>query len=67
MAFQVHEADDEMIRILTEEHGRGRFDAVLHCFSSGRRLAEVGAALREPAATLAARVEEVAAGWRPPL
>jgi TatD DNase family protein len=31
-----------MIAILTEEARRGRFDAVLHCFSSGARLAEVG-------------------------
>jgi TatD DNase family protein len=44
LALVIHarNADEEMIRILTEEHGRGRFDAVLHCFSSGRRLAEVG-------------------------
>ena len=34
-----------MTRILSEEHGRGRFDAVLHCFSSGPRLAEVGVEL----------------------
>lgn len=28
-----------------EEKGRGRFGAVLHCFSSGQRLAEVGVEL----------------------
>jgi TatD DNase family protein len=42
LVIHAREADQEMIRILTVEHGRGRFDAVLHCFSSGRRLAEVG-------------------------
>jgi TatD DNase family protein len=42
LIIHARNADDEMIRILTEEHGRGRFDAVLHCFSSGRRLAEIG-------------------------
>ena len=42
LVIHARNADDEMIRILTEEQGRGRFDAVLHCFSSGRRLAEVG-------------------------
>jgi TatD DNase family protein len=42
LIIHARNADDEMIRILTEEHGRGRFDAVLHCFSSGRRLAQVG-------------------------
>ena len=31
--------------ILSDEMGRGRFDAVLHCFSSGARLAEVGVEL----------------------
>ena len=42
LVIHARNADDEMIRILTEEQGRGRFEAVLHCFSSGRRLAEVG-------------------------
>jgi TatD DNase family protein len=42
LVIHAREADDEMIAILTEEAGRGRFDAVLHCFSSGARLAEVG-------------------------
>jgi TatD DNase family protein len=45
LVIHARDADAEMIRILTEEHGRGRFDAVLHCFSSGRRLAEVGVEL----------------------
>jgi TatD DNase family protein len=34
-----------MIRILSEEMRRGRFDAVLHCFSSGEKLAQVGVEL----------------------
>jgi TatD DNase family protein len=45
LVIHAREADDEMIAILEEESGRGRFDAVLHCFSSGARLAEVGVAL----------------------
>ena len=38
-------ADADMIQILTDEIGRGRFGAVLHCFSSGEKLAEVGVEL----------------------
>lgn len=38
-------ADDAMIATLQDEMGKGSFKAVLHCFSSGRRLAEVGVAL----------------------
>jgi TatD DNase family protein len=38
-------ADEDMIRILSEEMRRGRFDAVLHCFSSGEKLARVGVEL----------------------
>jgi TatD DNase family protein len=38
-------ADDEMIGTLEDEMGRGEFSAVLHCFSSGRKLAEAGVAL----------------------
>ena len=34
-----------MIEILTEEMAKGRFTAVLHCFSSGPKLAEIGVAL----------------------
>ncbi|MDB5512566.1 MAG: LuxR family transcriptional regulator, partial [Enterovirga sp.] len=45
LVIHARNADEEMIRILIEEHGRGRFDAVLHCFSSGAHLAEVGVAL----------------------
>ena len=35
LVIHARDADDDMIRILVEESGRGRFDAVLHCFSSG--------------------------------
>lgn len=45
LVIHAREADEDMIRILTEEMRRGRFDAVLHCFSSGAKLAEVGVEL----------------------
>ena len=45
LVIHARNADDDMIAILTDEMGRGRFDAVLHCFSSGARLAEVGVEL----------------------
>lgn len=32
-------ADDDMARILTEEHARGAFGCVMHCYSSGPELA----------------------------
>lgn len=32
-------ADDETIRILREEAGRGRFPGVIHCFTAGRAVA----------------------------
>lgn len=35
-------ADDDMEAILREETAKGAFPFILHCFSSGRRLAEVG-------------------------
>ncbi|MEM0948094.1 MAG: TatD family hydrolase [Pseudomonadota bacterium] len=34
------DADDDMARILTDEHRAGAFTCVMHCFSSGRDLAE---------------------------
>lgn len=34
------DADDDMIRILTEEHQKGAYSCVMHCFSSGAALAE---------------------------
>ena len=45
LVIHARDADEEMIDILTEEARRGRFDAVLHCFSSGARLAQVGVEL----------------------
>jgi TatD DNase family protein len=45
LVIHARDADDDMIRILEEESGRGRFGAVLHCFSSSAGLAEVGVAL----------------------
>lgn len=38
-------ADDDMIAILREEMAKGRFSAILHCFSSGAELARVGVEL----------------------
>lgn len=38
-------ADDDMASILENETGKGAFPFILHCFSSGRGLAEVGVAL----------------------
>ncbi len=42
LVIHARDADADMIRILTEEAGQGAFPAVLHCFSSGRALAETG-------------------------
>ncbi|WP_262296953.1 TatD family hydrolase [Microvirga sesbaniae] len=45
LVIHARNADEDMIRILTDEMGRGRFNAVLHCFSSGEQLARVGVEL----------------------
>ncbi len=45
LVIHARSADDDMIAILEEESGKGAFPFILHCFSSGRRLAEVGVAL----------------------
>lgn len=45
LVIHARNADEDMIRILSEEMGRGRFDAILHCFSSGEKLAQVGVEL----------------------
>ena len=45
LVIHARDADEEMIRILTEEHALGAFGAVLHCFSSGAKLAEIGVGL----------------------
>lgn len=34
------DADEDMVRILTEEHAKGAFSCVMHCFSSGPELAK---------------------------
>jgi TatD DNase family protein len=45
LVIHARNADSDMERILVDEMGRGRFDAVLHCFSSGERLARLGVEL----------------------
>ncbi|MEF2551349.1 TatD family hydrolase [Aurantimonas sp. A2-1-M11] len=45
LVIHARDADEDMIRILEDESGKGTFPFILHCFSSGRRLAEVGVAL----------------------
>ena len=45
LVIHARNADDDMIAILQDETGKGAFPFILHCFSSGRRLAEVGVAL----------------------
>ena len=45
LVIHARDADEDMAAILEEETGKGAFPFILHCFSSGRRLAEVGVAL----------------------
>ena len=45
LVIHSRDADAHMERVLTEEMARAPFRAVLHCFSSGARLAEAGVAL----------------------
>lgn len=45
LVIHARDADDDMIRILEDESAKGTFPALLHCFSSGRRLMEAGVAL----------------------
>jgi TatD DNase family protein len=42
LVIHAREADAEIEAILRDEAGKGAFPFVLHCFSSGRRLAEAG-------------------------
>ncbi len=42
LVIHARDADDDMIRILEDENGRGAFPFVLHCFSSGLALAQAG-------------------------
>ncbi|MEO0912427.1 MAG: TatD family hydrolase [Pseudomonadota bacterium] len=39
LIIHARDADADMADILTEEHGRGAFGCVMHCFSSGAELA----------------------------
>ncbi|MGX7872778.1 TatD family hydrolase [Mesorhizobium sp. ORM6] len=45
LVIHSRDADDDMADILEDETEKGAFPFILHCFSSGRRLAEVGVAL----------------------
>ena len=45
LVIHSRDADDDMAQILREETGKGAFPFVLHCFSSGRALAETGVEL----------------------
>jgi len=40
LIIHARDADEDMARILSEEHAAGRYDCVMHCFSSGAALAE---------------------------
>jgi len=40
LIIHARDADDDMARILRDEHRAGRFTCVMHCFSSGPALAE---------------------------
>ena len=42
LVIHSRDADADMAAILREEMGRGRFDAVLHCFTSSAELARTG-------------------------
>lgn len=45
LVIHSRDADDDMAAILEDETRKGAFPFILHCFSSGRRLAEIGVAL----------------------
>lgn len=45
LVIHSRDADQDMIEILTDEHAKGAFPAVLHCFSSGLDLALAGISL----------------------
>lgn len=40
LIIHARDADEDMARILTEEYAAGAYSCVMHCFSSGRALAE---------------------------
>ncbi|WP_298425392.1 TatD family hydrolase [Rhodoblastus sp.] len=45
LVIHTRDADEDMAAILAEEMAKGRFKALLHCFSSSRALAEKGVEL----------------------
>ncbi len=45
LVIHARNADADMAAILEEETGKGAFPFILHCFSSGRKLAEMGVSL----------------------
>jgi TatD DNase family protein len=45
LIIHARDADDDMARILREEHQAGAFSCVMHCFSSGAGLAETALSL----------------------
>jgi TatD DNase family protein len=45
LVIHARDADDDVARILAEEHGAGPFACVMHCFTSGRALAETALGL----------------------
>lgn len=45
LCIHARDADEDVARILAEESAAGAFDFLLHCFSSGRGLAEAALAL----------------------
>ncbi|MEM6676944.1 MAG: TatD family hydrolase [Pseudomonadota bacterium] len=45
LIIHARDADDDMAAILTREHAAGRFDCVMHCFTSGPALAEAALGL----------------------
>ena len=42
LVIHARDADDDMIEILNSEYKQDPFKAILHCFSSGKKLAETG-------------------------
>lgn len=45
LVIHARSADDDVAAVLREESGKGAFPFILHCFSSGRALAETGVEL----------------------
>lgn len=45
LIIHARDADEDMARILREEHSAGAYDCIMHCFSSGAALAEAALSL----------------------